>query len=100
MLLALHSPSSCTLHPKLNPDIALQITDLLERMFSYARGVGHNVNLDGVPYSLQEDFVSSYRMHPLLPDQYLIAGDEVRRRTCQSANVLLWPYDSELLLHA
>jgi Animal haem peroxidase/Catalase len=38
----------------------------------------------GVPYSLTEDFVTVYRLHPLLPDQYRFvdneSGDVLRRR--------------------
>lgn len=29
--------------------------------------------------SLSEDFVTSYRMHPLLPDDYIINGHKVGR---------------------
>jgi hypothetical protein len=32
--------------------------------------VGAPTNLHGVPYSLTEEFVSVYRMHPLIPDDY------------------------------
>ncbi|KAK9825686.1 hypothetical protein WJX81_004113 [Elliptochloris bilobata] len=53
------------------------VTDMVEKGLPYSRGVGHNVDLDRVPYSLSEDFVSSYRMHPLLPDLYKIDGDSV-----------------------
>jgi hypothetical protein len=31
---------------------------------------GSTTNHDGVPYSLTEEFVAVYRMHPLLPDDY------------------------------
>jgi hypothetical protein len=31
---------------------------------------------DGVPYSLTEDFVTVYRMHPLLPDDYRFADHQ------------------------
>ena len=60
-----------------------QVTNLIQKGVPYSQGVGYKVNLDGpkgvpIPYSLQEDFVSSYRMHPLLPDEYLIDGDEAR----------------------
>lgn len=33
--------------------------------------VGSQTNLFGVPYALTEEFVAVYRMHPLLPDDYV-----------------------------
>ncbi|HEY7692915.1 MAG TPA: peroxidase family protein [Gaiellaceae bacterium] len=42
--------------------------------------VGAPTRLHGVPYSLTEEFVSVYRMHPLIPDDYTfhsVATDEV-----------------------
>lgn len=45
--------------------------------FAPARGVGHGTELNNVSYSLSEDFVSSYRMHPLLPDLFNFDGDSV-----------------------
>ncbi len=39
--------------------------------------MGHTTELYNVPYSLSEDFVSSYRMHPLIPDEFDIDGDKV-----------------------
>jgi Animal haem peroxidase len=42
--------------------------------------VGGHPNHFGVPYSLTEEFVSVYRMHPLIPDDYTFraaASDEV-----------------------
>jgi hypothetical protein len=41
---------------------------------------GTPTNHNGVPYSLTEEFVAVYRMHPLLPDDYTfrsVAGDEL-----------------------
>lgn len=32
---------------------------------------GSSVDHDGVPYSLTEEFVTVYRMHPLIPDDYV-----------------------------
>ena len=61
---------------------SLQVTNLVEKEIPYSRGVGNKVDLDNVPYSLSEDFVSSYRMHPLLPDLYLIDGDAARQPPC------------------
>jgi len=43
-----------------------------------AKGVGHKTELYGVPYSLSEDFVSAYRLHPLLPEELEIAGEKVK----------------------
>src|SRR5690606_28330098 len=39
---------------------------------------GSAVQDDGVPYSLTEEFVSVYRMHPLVPDEFAVRepGDE------------------------
>ena len=73
----------------------LQVTSLIQKAVPYSQGVGFKVDLDGpkgvpVPYSLQEDFVSSYRMHPLLPDLYLIDGDAARQPPACSAHVPLW----------
>jgi hypothetical protein len=36
--------------------------------------VGNNRNLNGVPFSMTEDFVSVYRMHPLMPDTIKITS--------------------------
>ncbi|KAK9827996.1 hypothetical protein WJX81_006931 [Elliptochloris bilobata] len=58
-------------------DIINFVTKQVEKGIPYTRGVGHATQLEGVPYSLSEDFVSSYRMHPLLPDLYEIDGDAV-----------------------
>ena len=49
------------------------------------RGIpGSPTNLHGVPYSLTEEFVSVYRMHPLIPDDYTFwsaqDGHELGRR--------------------
>ncbi|CAK0733656.1 hypothetical protein CVIRNUC_000311 [Coccomyxa viridis] len=41
------------------------------------QGVGHKTELYGTPYSLSEDIVSSYRMHPLIPDVFDIDGQKV-----------------------
>ena len=40
---------------------------------------GSKTNHHGFPYSLTEEFVAVYRMHPLIPDEYSfrsVAGDE------------------------
>jgi hypothetical protein len=45
--------------------------------------VGGHPDHFGVPYSLTEEFVSVYRMHPLIPDDYTfrsVASDEVLQR--------------------
>ena len=52
--------------------------NVAQKLFPDISGVGHQVDLAGTPYSLSEDFVSSYRMHPLLPDTFQIDGDTVR----------------------
>ena len=51
---------------------------MVQKVIPDTSGVGHKVDLAGTPYSLSEDFVSSYRMHPLLPDSFQIGGDTVR----------------------
>ena len=56
---------------------AAQIGKIVQWLVEGTSGVGHKTDLAGTPYSLSEDFVSSYRMHPLLPDDLFIAGDEV-----------------------
>ena len=41
------------------------------------RGIpGSPTNHHGVPYSLTEEFVSVYRMHPLIPDDYVFRSHE------------------------
>jgi Animal haem peroxidase len=37
---------------------------------------GSPTNHHGVPYSLTEEFVAVYRMHPLLPDEYILRSHE------------------------
>lgn len=51
---------------------------MVQKVIPDTSGVGNKVDLAGTPYSLSEDFVSSYRMHPLLPDSFHIDGDTVR----------------------
>jgi hypothetical protein len=45
---------------------------------------GSPTNHHGVPYSLTEEFVAVYRMHPLLPDDFtfssVASGDEIEHR--------------------
>ena len=41
--------------------------------------VGSPTNHFGVPYSLTEEFVAVYRMHPLLPDDYVFRSAEDHR---------------------
>jgi hypothetical protein len=53
---------------------------------------GSSTNHHGVPYSLTEEFVAVYRMHPLLPDDYTfrsIENDEVlQERTFRELGAL------------
>ena len=56
----------------------VQVGKVAQKLIPDTSGVGHSVDLAGTPYSLSEDFVSSYRMHPLLPDTVRIDGDTVR----------------------
>ena len=63
-----HSPSCCS---------ALQVLHLVPLFTKGTKGVGHTTELYNVPYSLSEDFVSSYRMHPLIPDEFDIDGEKV-----------------------
>jgi hypothetical protein len=53
---------------------------------------GSKKALFGVPYSLTEEFVAVYRMHPLIPDEYVfraVADDRVlQERTFQQLNAL------------
>lgn len=46
---------------------------------------GSDTNQFGVPYSLTEEFVAVYKMHPLIPDDYTIrsASDDRVLRTCE-----------------
>ena len=51
---------------------------------------GSPTNHHGVPYSLTEEFVAVYRMHPLLPDDFTfrsIATDDGGRRSGRSAEL-------------
>ena len=68
----------------------LQIGGVVQKIVEGTKGVGHTTDLAGTPYSLSEDFVSSYRMHPLLPDDYFIAGDEV----CKNAATCMRGYSN------
>ena len=56
---------------------ALQVLHLVPLITKGTQGVGHTTELYNVPYSLSEDFVSSYRMHPLIPDEFDIDGEKV-----------------------
>jgi hypothetical protein len=38
----------------------------------------------GVPFSLTEEFVAVYRMHPLMPDEYVLSSVGSRERTAHS----------------
>lgn len=40
---------------------------------------GGHTELDGVPFALTEEFVSVYRMHPLLPDDLKVCDHQSRR---------------------
>jgi hypothetical protein len=44
----------------------------------------------GVPYSITEEFVAVYRMHPLVPDDYEPARTPTTRR-CGHARSPTWP---------
>ena len=49
------------------------------------RGIpGSPTNHHGVPYSLTEEFVSVYRMHPLIPDEFSFRSLAERRGCCRS----------------
>jgi hypothetical protein len=41
--------------------------------------LGNNRNLNGVPYAMTEDFVSVYRMHPLMPDKIKVTSMATKR---------------------
>ena len=41
---------------------------------------GSQTNHHGVPYSLTEEFVAVYRMHPLIPDEFLFRSRRRRPR--------------------
>jgi hypothetical protein len=53
---------------------------------------GSRTRLHGVPYSLTEEFVSVYRMHPLLPDEFTFRSartdDVLQERTFPEVGVL------------
>ena len=50
------------------------------------RGIpGSPTNHHGVPYSLTEEFVAVYRMHPLIPDDFSFRSLERRRACSRSA---------------
>nr|WP_232017132.1 peroxidase family protein [Gordonia insulae] len=51
---------------------------------------GGRTDFHGVPYSLTEDFVAVYRMHPLLPDELTIreAGSDRPKRTIGLSDLL------------
>jgi hypothetical protein len=54
--------------------------------------VGAPTNLHGVPYALTEEFVSVYRMHPLIPDEYVFRSlrddSTLQERTFHEIGVL------------
>ncbi len=54
-----------------------QVLHLVPFFVHGTQGVGHKTELYGTPYSLSEDIVSSYRMHPLIPDVFDIDGQKV-----------------------
>lgn len=55
-----------------------QVLKIVSKFVPGTGGVGTKTELFNVPYSLSEDFVSSYRMHPLIPDEFTVDGDKVR----------------------
>jgi hypothetical protein len=50
---------------------------------------GTRANHHGVPYALTEEFVTVYRLHPLLPDEYELGGEtlSLRELAVQPGNV-------------
>lgn len=60
----------------------LQVLHVVPFLVRGTSGVGHTTELYNSPYSLSEDFVSSYRMHPLIPDVFHIDGQQVRQPAC------------------
>lgn len=61
--------------------LCCQILDLITKTVPGMGGVGYRTELSNVPYSFSEDFVSAYRMHPFIPDEFTIDGDKVRPRS-------------------
>jgi hypothetical protein len=53
---------------------------------------GSPTDHDGVPFSLTEEFVAVYRMHPLLPDDYVLAplGGEAETYAFDDIGSLRW----------
>lgn len=62
------------------PDAALPVLAAVQK------GVGGARNLYGRPYAMSEEFVSVYRMHPLLPDQIQIRP--IDRKKSQSYDTI------------
>ena len=55
------------------------------------RGIpGSATNHHGVPYSLTEEFVAVYRMHPLIPDDFLFQLGATTTASCSSARCPTW----------
>ena len=56
---------------------------------SIGRIPGTKANHHGAPYALTEEFVTVYRLHPLLPDDYTLAGKtlNLRELAVQPGNV-------------
>jgi len=69
------------------PDLWLALRELLPGIASseFIGGVrGSPTDHHGVPYSITEEFVAIYRMHPLIPDElrlHSIAGEQPAART-------------------
>ena len=63
--------------------------------------VGSNADHHTAPYSLTEEFVSVYRMHPLMPDDYAfhsaVTGRPLEQRTLQELSGIRTPAIAERL---
>ncbi|XP_078356559.1 uncharacterized protein LOC144641413 [Oculina patagonica] len=55
--------------------------------------VGSPSDFNGVPFSLTEEFVSVYRMHPLLPDDLHILSSSTGQRTGKSYSLPEYSFD-------
>ena len=66
--------------------------------------VGSKADHHGAPYSLTEEFVAVYRMHPLMPDDYafhsLVTGSLLEKRTLDEIAGLRTPGDRRAPDHA
>ena len=64
-----------------------EVLDFLDEKEFLGGLVGSKADHHAAPYSLTEEFVAVYRMHPLIPDDYafhsLVTGRELEKRTLQ-----------------